>query len=235
MSKRVAQAVAVAAMLGAGAAHAADPGANPVVIELFTSQGCSSCPPADAFLAALADRDDVIALALHVDYWDYLGWADRFASPAFTARQRSYARAKGSRTIYTPQIVVEGGADVVGSRPAEVSALIDAERADVDPVQLTLVRSGGSVTVNAAAASPAGDLAVELVRYTPHAEVAIARGENAGHTIGYANVVTSWTTVDTWNGTGTYRKALVADGAAPVVVILQRPGTGVIVAAARLR
>src|SRR5918996_4983900 len=97
---------------------------NPVVVELFTSQGCSSCPPADALLAELAGKDGVIALALHVDYWDYLGWADSFASPAFTARQRAYAKKAHSRTIYTPQMIVQGEDRLVGSDDEMVLARI---------------------------------------------------------------------------------------------------------------
>ena len=97
---------------------------QPVVVELYTSQGCSSCPPADAFLGELARQDDVIALSLHVDYWDYMGWTDTFASPVTTARQRAYKQALNSRYVYTPQIVVDGRGHAVGSRRAEVRTLI---------------------------------------------------------------------------------------------------------------
>ena len=106
-----------------GAAAAAD---RPVVVELYTSQGCSSCPPADAILAELADREDVIALAFHVDYWDYIGWKDIFADPANTLRQRNYARVAGARSVYTPQMIVDGQDHVVGTKPMKLAEHIDS-------------------------------------------------------------------------------------------------------------
>ena len=106
---------------------------QPVVVELYTSQGCSSCPPADAFLGELARQDDVIALSLHVDYWDDMGWKDTFASPNTTARQRAYKQVLNSRYVYTPQIVVDGRGHAVGSRRAEVRALIAEARARAKP------------------------------------------------------------------------------------------------------
>ena len=114
--------LAVAAGLSATAANAGD---RPVVIELYTSQGCSSCPPADALLNELAGRDDVIALAMHVDYWDYIGWKDIFANPAHTVRQRAYANADGQRMIYTPQMIVGGKDHVVGYKPMHLAKLIE--------------------------------------------------------------------------------------------------------------
>ncbi len=111
---------------------------NPVVVELFTSQGCSSCPPADAILGDLAGRDDVIALALHVDYWDYIGWKDTFADPSYTKRQRAYARVAGARNIYTPQMVVGGMDHLVGVRPMELSDLIERHNAKDSTIDLNL-------------------------------------------------------------------------------------------------
>ncbi|MBM3613273.1 MAG: DUF1223 domain-containing protein, partial [Alphaproteobacteria bacterium] len=112
------------ALCGAAAAPDAARAQAPVVVELFTAQGCAACPPADAFLAELATRADVIALALHVDYWDYIGWRDTFAQGAFTERQKAYARAAGSRTIYTPQMVVQGREAMPGTRAEAVTSRI---------------------------------------------------------------------------------------------------------------
>ena len=142
--------VAAAASLinwqGAGAANAGSTrsGGHPVVVELFTSQGCYSCPPADRFIGELKGRADVIALAFHIDYWDYIGWKDPFAIPAHTARQRSYGKTLGLWSIYTPQMVIDGRLEGVGSRTSEISEKIDqvnamslAERVSI-PVSVTL-------------------------------------------------------------------------------------------------
>ncbi|MEX0860590.1 MAG: DUF1223 domain-containing protein, partial [Cucumibacter sp.] len=128
----------VAAMaLGATGAPAGETKERPrVVLELFTSQGCSSCPPADALLEELGGRDEVVALGYHVDYWDYIGWADTFGSPAYSDLQRDYARSFGERRIYTPQLVVNGEMHVVGSRRDEVMAALDTYRL-VLPVKLS--------------------------------------------------------------------------------------------------
>ncbi|MFD2815302.1 DUF1223 domain-containing protein [Paracoccus aerius] len=112
--------------------------ATPVVVELFTSQGCSSCPPADAMLAGLADAPDILPLSFHVDYWDYLGWADSFARPEFTARQERYAHAAGERSVYTPQIIVDGQDTAVSLGPAQLTALIDASR--LSPAMVSVQR-----------------------------------------------------------------------------------------------
>lgn len=207
-----------------------------VVIELYTSQGCSSCPPADALFEKLAKRDDVIPLALHVDYWDYIGWADSFADPAFTRRQRAYARAAGHRMVYTPQMIVDGQDHVVGFKPMQVAELIMKHSAAPVPVTLGLTRQGDTVTISAPATPglPA-DLQVQLVRYSPRETVDIGRGENAGKSITYANIVTEWQLLGSWNpGEPLNMQASVA-GDSPIVVILQKPGHHEIVAAARLR
>ena len=109
-------------------------GVRPVVVELFTSQGCSSCPPADALLGRLAKRTDVIALSLPITYWDMLGWKDTLASEANTRRQKAYAAVMGHGAVYTPQIIVDGVLDVVGGRIASVEAAIEARRQNIDTV-----------------------------------------------------------------------------------------------------
>ena len=127
MIKQILNATALAVFSFATPSVAQD--SNPVVIELYTSQGCSSCPPADALLKEYADRDDVITLALHVDYWDYIGWADTLARPEHADRQRGYAAAAHKRTIYTPQMVLNGEDHVVGSHPDELAAGIQRHQA----------------------------------------------------------------------------------------------------------
>ena len=122
---------------------------SPVVVELYTSQGCSSCPPADAFLHDLAKRDDVIALALHVDYWDYIGWKDSFAKPEYTDRQHAYAHAANATTVYTPQMVINGKDHVIGSRPMEVIDQVMRHREAVTPVDVTVSRSGDAIDITA--------------------------------------------------------------------------------------
>ncbi|PKP74554.1 MAG: DUF1223 domain-containing protein [Alphaproteobacteria bacterium HGW-Alphaproteobacteria-6] len=209
---------------------------RPVVVELFTSQGCSSCPPADAMIAGLAPRDDVIALALHVDYWDYIGWSDIFASPAYSDRQRDYAAAAGSRAVYTPQIVVGGEGRVMGAKAGKLGAAIEAAAARPSPVRLTLSRDGAALHVSASADAPLDRaVVVQVVRYIPERMVAIERGENAGKTIHYANIVSDWRKVADWDGTAPISLDLSVEGTEPVVVIVQEKGMGSILAAVRLR
>ena len=209
--------------------------AYPVVVELYTSQGCSSCPPADEFLAELAGHEGVIALALHVDYWDYIGWEDSFAQPAFTERQKQYARAVKSRMIYTPQMVIGGVDRVEGNTPDAVVKMIGKHKGALSPVRLSVERQGDMVVIRAVAdpALPAGAV-VELVRYEPSAVVEIERGENAGRTVTYRNIVTEWTKLADWPGVAPLELTAPAPGAAPVVVIVQEPGPAAVLAAARV-
>ncbi|WP_254367952.1 thioredoxin family protein [Paracoccus sp. Z118] len=164
--------------------------AAPVVVELFTAQGCSSCPPADRLLASLAGRPDVLPLAWHVDYWDYLGWADAFARPENTARQEGYARVVGERGVYTPQMVVDGQDTLLATRPADLIALIEDHRARPAAIIVTAAADGGRhvIQLTPRAAIPGG-VRVVLVRYAPQREVTVKAGENRGKTILYANVV----------------------------------------------
>ena len=209
---------------------------GPVVVELFTSQGCSNCPPVDAMLGELAEREDVIALALHVDYWDYIGWADTFASPAFTARQHAYARAGGSTVVYTPQLVIGGQAHMVGNQPMAVFNEIMAYADMPDPVVIAVAPEGDGVRVTAALQDEAaqGPMVVQLVRYTPHEEVAIRRGENADQTFDYHNIVRDWQIVAEWDGRSEFSAVITRLGSEPHVVIVQEAGMGAILGAARL-
>ena len=186
-------------------------------------------------MTELAQAHQVIALALHVDYWDYIGWADSFATPQYTERQKSYARAAGSRMIYTPQMIVGGLDRVEGNAPDAVVRMIGKHLAAASPVRLTLERQGDKVIIRAVANPPLKDPArVQIVRYLPEAMVDIERGENAGHRISYTNVVTSWKSLGEWPGSEPLEMQTDAPGDQPVVVIVQRQGPAEILAAARL-
>jgi hypothetical protein len=221
--------------LSVGQAGAQDQAANPVVVELFTSQGCSSCPPADEFVAQLAAEPSIIVLTLHVDYWDYIGWADTFADPQFTDRQKAYAREIGSRTIYTPQFIVGGLDRVEGNKPAEVTSFLMRHMGLPATVAMTATRSGDVVTIRAQALKPLPRQArVQLVRYSPSETVTIERGENAGETVNYHNVVTSWTLIGEWDGRSALELGADMTGSEPGVIILQSEGPREILAAARI-
>ena len=205
-----------------------------VVVELYTSQGCSSCPPADDILRELAPRDDVIALALHVDYWDYLGWVDLFGKPEHTARQQAYARAAEAKMIYTPQMIVGGTDHIVGSRPMQVMDAVQAHASQPYPFDLRLARAGEMVTLDAGPGVP-GIYDVQMIRYMPLQTVAIRNGENAGNTVDYANIVTSWVVLGQWDGATPLALQVQAAGPEAVVAIIQQAGYGPIMGAARLR
>lgn len=231
-SHRIALQMALAAMPLFAHPAMADSG-DPVIVELFTSQGCSSCPPADAMLDELTDRDDVIPLALHVDYWDYIGWKDSFAKPAHTERQRAYARAANTNTIYTPQFIVGGLDQVVGTRAMELSENIVKHQALDTGVAVELRRDGNAVVIDATAET-AKTFDVHLVSYKPKATVAIERGENAGQSLSYANIAEDWTTF-AWDAGTPLKKRVDLAANGPIVAFVQEPRNGLIVAAARLR
>ncbi|WP_323784735.1 DUF1223 domain-containing protein [Thalassovita sp.] len=209
---------------------------HPVVVELFTSQGCSSCPAADAYLATLAEREDVIALALHVDYWDYIGWKDAFADPRFTKRQKAYAIAANRHSVYTPQMIVNGVEHVVGNHPVDVAALISKHAKVRNPISIGLKQQGNVLSISASSdrAMPM-PVIVQLVRYLPEREVDIRAGENAGRKMIYNNIVTEWRRLGDWDTSAPFNLQTQVQGDEPVVVIMQAPGPGPIIASARLR
>jgi len=228
-------------LLAAFMAMVAAPGAQAgedrrVVVELFTSQGCSSCPPADALLRELAERDDVVALALHVDYWDYIGWKDSFASPAFTARQKAYAYAHGKHMVYTPQMVIGGEHEVVGTKEMKIADLIATQRAQTPEVALAVTRHDGQLTISAQAPEPVkGKLLVQVVRYLPRETVEVRSGENAGRDLDYSNIVTDWRIAGEWDTAAPLTMEMPIEGSLPVVVLLQHAGHGPIAAVAELK
>lgn len=173
---------------------------QPVVVELFTSQGCSSCPPADELLAELAERDDVIALSLHVDYWDYIGWKDPYASPQYTERQRRYAEELGLHYVYTPQIVIDGRHNIVGTHRDKVLAAIEASLQQGKLVEVTFVAENGGRVIIPAGPAPDRGATIWLVVYDDVIETEVKRGENAGRKIRNAHVVRRLERLGTWMG-----------------------------------
>jgi hypothetical protein len=231
--RRGAMVLAGLGLLAAGAVRTGAEAAvrRPVVVELFTSEGCSSCPPADAVLSELArTRPDVLALAFHVTYWDRLGWPDPYAFAAATERQRSYVAALGLESLYTPQMVVDGTRDVVGSdRPAVAAALADAARGEAASVPLRLTRAGGAVHVAVGPGQGTGLLL--LVGYDGAHRTAVARGENAGQVLAESNIVRDLRPLGAWDG-----RARSLDAPAPrgeQVAVLLQASDGRILGAAR--
>ncbi len=194
----VRRALAAIAFTGlAGFAASAQAG-DKAVVELFTSQGCSSCPPADKLFGQLADRPDLLTLSFNVDYWDYLGWKDTLASPENSQRQRDYAAARGDGQVYTPQAVIDGIFHATGSNDSAIEAAI--ARAGSLKVPIELASTGDSVTVNIGSATGYPHATLWLVIYDRTVTVPIGRGENTGKTITYSNVVRKLRPVAMWKG-----------------------------------
>ena len=210
-------------------AHA-DPRA---VVELFTSQGCSSCPPADRIMGDLASDPSVVALSMPIDYWDYLGWKDTLADARFSARQKAYSRVRGDRDVYTPQVVVNGRMHVIGSdRESIESAIGDTEKSDaVMSVPISVTLAGKAINISVAA--PAKPLAVRhgelwICSVSKAVPISIGRGENRGREITYHNVVRNLLKVGDWNGApGNWAvpiEAISRDGVDAAAVYLQDGG-----------
>ena len=209
---------------------------KPIIIELYTSQGCSSCPPADAYLDELADQDDIIALTLPVDYWDYIGWKDTLASPFHTTRQRQYARQLGNRGIYTPQMVINGRMDEVGSRRRQVmQAIKNAKPADSVKIDVQEASDGSlAVSLKPAAHDAVSKSRVWFVQFDDRHSVKIGRGENSGRTVDYINVVRQWDDLGAWNGEMqdfTIPKDMISGTADGCVVFVQDTKSGAILGA----
>ena len=222
----------LAPLLLVSLAATADAEDNVVLVELFTSQGCSSCPPADKTLAELAEREDVLALSLHVDYWNYLGWQDTFARAEYTARQAEYRDKLGSRVLFTPQIVVDGSRSVPGSKRAMIDAAIASAAETPSPAEITLDSSDGMLHAKVTTAEDPPPCTVWVASYDQKATVAIERGENAGRTITYRNVVDKLMKVGPWQAAGPASFPLPQPGPGEgIAVWLQDDRTGRILAA----
>ena len=193
-----------AAIAGGGAVLTVPAAAAPpptTVLELFTSQGCSECPPADAVFAQYAARPDVLALTFNVDYWDYLGWKDTLASADNSDRQRQYAESRGDGQVYTPQVIIDGHSHVVGSDAKQIDKAISSSSGDLT-VPISMSSSDDSITVTVAD-SPRPDIphaTLWLVMYDPTVSVQVQHGENGGRTLTYSNVVRKLRPVAMWHG-----------------------------------
>jgi hypothetical protein len=223
----------IASALFASASIASAP-SRPAVVELFTSQGCSSCPPADAYIGELTQRSDVLALTYHVQYWDDLGWRDRFGLPAATLRQRNYATFLHLYSVYTPQVVIDGRADFVGSDRKSIGSSLASPRAGV-PV--TIAVSEGQILVDMEAQGGAAPSDVLLVSYLRTAVSPVGHGENAGRTLKEFNIVRDIRTLGRWAGeTREYRARTdsLPPDATDVAVLVQAAGQAPIIGAAAI-
>lgn len=226
--------------LGAGAglsllaapARSAEP--IDVVVELFSSQGCNSCPPGDRLLGELRDRPGVLALTFHVDYWDYLGWKDTLAGPDFSQRQYDYAKARGDMDVYTPQMVVNGEKQMVGSQRSEVFAVLEQSRIGNWPVAVNIADRGRELVIDAGAGS--GEATLWVMPILDHVNVRIEKGEMAGREVSYTNVVRKLVPAAMWTGEALKlslpRDGLMTPDATGCVALLQTGKTGPILGAA---
>jgi len=225
----------VIGLIALAPAHAwAEHRSAPFVLELFTSQGCSSCPPADRLLKNYVDRSDIIALTMPVHYWDYLGWKDTFAIPRHARRQRAYARERGDGAVYTPQVVVNGRSHAVGSSSAQIdsamSAIPASGRANIVPVSVSM--SNGAVVI-ATGDAPDGlkikDATIWFGMVQKTGMVSVRHGENSGRELTYYNIVRELSAVGMWDGTASkisIAKDIVLGSGADGCVVLIQAGTG---------
>jgi hypothetical protein len=203
---------------------------SPVLVELFTSQGCNSCPPADKLAAQLKAMPGVHVVSLNVDYWDYLGWRDTLAKPEYTQRQMDYSNVRGDNAVYTPQMVVNGAQHAVGSDKSAVEALIEAARAKPLPVNLGVTVDDMEVTVTMGEGQAVPEATLWLMALAPHVDVKIERGENSGSVISYTNVVRKLVPAGMWDGKANTiklpRKGVFTADCKACLAVLQRGKVG---------
>jgi len=211
----------------AGQARASEP--IDVVVELFSSQGCNSCPPGDRLLGELRDTPGVLALTFHVDYWDYLGWKDTLAAPDFSQRQYDYAKARGDMDVFTPQMIVNGEKQMVGSQRSEVFAVLDQSRRASWPVRVDIADTGKEL-VFALGSGVAAEATLWVMPILDHVSVKIERGEMAGREVTYTNVVRKLVPAGMWTGAAAKvslpRDGLLTPDATGCVALLQKGKVG---------
>jgi hypothetical protein len=210
---------------------------RPVIVELFTSQGCSSCPPADAYFKTLKEQPDVLALSYHVDYWDYLGWRDTLGSSEFSQRQYDYAKSRGDKNVYTPQMIINGGKHFVGSQRDQVSSAIASARAEnaTDWVDMEMSDNATDVTIAIPAGKPMKEPTLWLLAFAHSISVEIKKGENAGSTVEYHNVVRKMVPAGMWHGEAAKimlpKGSVVPEGCKGWVALLQEGKVGRVIGA----
>ena len=211
---------------------------RPVIVELFTSQGCSSCPPADAFLETLKSKPGIVALSYHVDYWDYLGWRDTLGSPEYSQRQYDYAKSRGDMNVYTPQTVINGASHFVGSQTSKVSAGIAEARTSngAQWVDIAMSDNRTDVMIGIAAGAPTKEATLWLMAFAPSISTDIKKGENAGKTIAYHNVVRKMVPAGMWHGEPAKivlpRESVIPEDCKGWVALLQEGKVGRVIGAA---
>jgi len=237
LTRRAAMALLAGGVAGPRLA-AAEASAAPVLIELFTSQGCASCPPADSFAGELARDPLNFVVSLNVDYWDYLGWNDTLAKPEYSKRQFDYGKSRGDMQVYTPQMVMNGHYHAVGSNPTEVRKFISECREEGLKAEITLSVTDTEVKVGIAQnAAFKGEATLWLMAVEPEVKAVIERGENAGKTITYHNVVRNMVPAALWKGEAYegqwMREAVIPANCKLCIAVLQKDKTGQVIGLAR--
>lgn len=212
-----------------------------VLVELYTSQGCSSCPPADEILYDLHEtHEDILAISFHVDYWDYLGWKDAFAKPEFTARQAAYnENLKSKYRLVTPQMIFDGRAYVAGGHTIKIFQTFSKAQEGKDLADLSVSTVGDgdarevSISLSAVEGSQPAD--VFLVRYAPQRSVKIERGENSGRTLNYLNSVSDWQKIGSWDGASAAEFTASLIGEDHAAIIVQGEGSGPVYAVRKIK
>lgn len=207
---------------------------RPVVIELFTSQGCNSCPPAEALLGEYANDPNVLSLSFHVDYWDYLGWHDPFELPVSVQRQNGYAAALDLSTLFTPQSIIDGRISRLGSDRRSLVSAIHSKR---DGVAMVLSKSNDLMTITLPDTGKTDHFDINVIAYESQATTAVKRGENAGHTLKEYNIVRNFLQLGPWDGHAASMKVSLSGlpaGTDRIAVLIQQPHQGAIIGAASI-
>jgi hypothetical protein len=237
LTRRKALGLAAASLTAPYFASPASAATAPVLVELFTSQGCSSCPPADKLAGELIGQPGVTVVSLNVDYWDYLGWRDTLAKPEYTQRQMAYAHSRGDNDVYTPQMVVNGSFHAVGSNRSAVETAIANARRSAPAVALQIRATDNDIIIDMPNGDSASDATLWVMSIAPAVNVKIERGENAGSTITYYNVVRKLASVGSWNGSASTiklpRKGIISGDCKGCIAVLQKKHVGPVLGLAK--